>query len=107
MAITQSVPSKFSGSLVTFPLWVDEMFLGISTAESYTVPASAGFCIITCTTPVWARVNGTASVPIGEVTDGTGSFYVASGTQMRLEGGSTLSLISTAASIVSIGVYQA
>lgn len=106
MALTQTVPAAFYKGIIPFPLWVDVMALGASTAESYTVPASASFCIITCTTPVWARISGTAAIPSTEIADGSGSFYVSSGTQMKLDSGGTLSLISAAASLVSIGVYR-
>lgn len=106
MAITQTVPAVFSSNCLLFPKWCDALFLGVNTAESYTVPDSASFCLITCTTPIWARVGATAVIPTTEVADGTAPFYVAAGTQMKLDSGSTLSCISAAASIVSIGVYR-
>jgi hypothetical protein len=106
MAITQSVPAKFYGSIIPFPLWVDDMFLGVATVESYTVPADASFCIVTCTTPVWACISGTAAVPTTEIADGSGSFYISAGTQMKFDSGDVVSFISAAASIVSIGVYR-
>lgn len=107
MAITQPVPAKFFGSIIPFPLWVDAIVLGAGTAESYTVPASASFCLITCNAPVYGCISGTAVIPTTEIADGTGSFYIAAGTQVKLDSGSTLSLIrASAAAIVTIGVYR-
>lgn len=107
MAITQTVPAQFYGSIIPFPLWVDAIVLGGAGAESYTVPASASFCLITCNAPVWACVSGTAVIPVADTIDGTASFYVAAGTQVKLDSGATLSLIrASAAAVVSIGVYR-
>lgn len=108
MAITQGVPHGINPITIKFPLWVDAVVLGAATAESYTVPAGAGYALITCTAPVWACISGTAVIPTTEVTDGTASFYLASGIQVKLDSGQTLSLIrASAAATVSIGVYLA
>jgi len=108
MPITQASPHGVMNSAVPFPLWVDAMVLGAGTAESYTVPASAGFAIITANLPFYACVSGTAVVPTTEITDGTGSFYIAAGMQCKLGSGKTLSMIrATAAStVITIGVYR-
>ena len=108
MAITQTTPHGINPITVKFPKWVDAVVLGAATAESYTVPAGAGYALITCTAPVWACISGTAVIPTTEVTDGTASFYLSAGIQVRLDSGQTLSLIrASAAATVSIGVYLA
>ena len=109
MAITQTTPYGLNPSTVKFPLWVDAVFLGAGTAESYTVPAAAGYALITCTLPVWACISGTAVVPTTEITDGSGSFYLSAGIQCKLDSGQTVSFIrgTAANTIVSIGVYRA
>lgn len=109
MALTQTTPHGLNPATVKFPLWVDAVVLGAANAESYTVPASAGFALITATLPFYGCISGTAVVPTTEITDGTGSFYVAAGIQCKLDSGQTLSMIrATAAStIITIGVYRA
>lgn len=109
MGVTQSSPHGVMNSAVSFPLWVDNMYLGADSAESYTIPAGAGFAVITANQPFWARVGGTASIPTTEVADGTGSFYVAAGMQCKLSSGKTLSVIRvpSTTTIISIGVYRA
>lgn len=109
MGVVQASPHGLMNSAVPFPQWVDAVVLGAGTAESYTVPSSSGFAILTATLPFYACISGTAVVPTGEIVDGTGSFYVAAGMQCKLGSGTTLSMIrATAAStIVTIGVFRA
>ena len=109
MALTQPVPATVYSNLVSFPVWVDAVFLGAASAETYTVPADAGYALVTCNLPVYGCVSGTAVVPTTEITDGSGSFYMSAGMQCKLDSGDSLSLIrATAANtIVTIGVYRA
>lgn len=108
MPVTQHVPSEVYGSSPAFPRWIDNIELDDASANSYTVPAGAAWVIWTSDGAVWARVSGTAAVPTADVTDGTGSMYVAAGLQIRLEAGSTLSVIRAGSSTVllSFGVYK-
>ena len=109
MGVVQASPHGLMNSAVPFPQWVDTVVLGAGTAESYTVPANAGYAVITSALPFYGCISGTAVVPTGEITDGSGSFYIGAGIQCRLGSGKTLSLIrATAAStVVTIGVYRA
>lgn len=109
MAIDQASPHGLMNSAVPFPQWVDTVVLGADTAETYTVPAGAGFCLITAALPFYACISGTAVVPTTEITNGSGSFYVSAGMQCKLGSGKSLSMIrATAAStIITIGVYRA
>jgi hypothetical protein len=108
MAITQQTPHGVNPGSVEFPLWVDAVFLGAGTEETYTVPANAGFALFTCTLPVWGCLSGPAVIPATEITDGTGSFYISAGIQCKIGSGDSISFIrATAANtIVSIGVYR-
>lgn len=66
----------------------------ISSAETETVPTGAGRVVITSDGDAWMNPNGTAAVPSGDVTDGTGSiclkagvarvFYVAAGNSLSI-----------------------
>jgi len=109
MALTQMSPHGLMNSAVPFPQWVDTVVLGSASAESYTVPAGAGYAVITSALPFYGCISGTAVVPTTEITDGTGSFYVAAGIQCKLGSGKTLSMIrgTAASTIVTIGVYHA
>ena len=112
MAINQSSPHGAYNSAVPFPEWVDEVYLGSAAAETYTVPQSAGFCVLTSNLPFWGRIvtgEDVAVVPTDNVSDGTGSFYIAAGIQCKLGSGKSLSMIrgTAAATTVSIGVYRA
>lgn len=112
MAVIQSSPHGAMNSAVPFPEWVDVVYLGSGSAETYSVPQSAGFCIITSNLPFWARiVTGvdTAAAPSDNVSDGTGSFYIAAGIQCKLGSGKSLSMIraTAAATVITIGVYRA
>lgn len=112
MGVTQYSPHGLMNSAVPFPEYVDAVVLGAGTAESYTVPARAGFAIITASLPFYARVVtgvDVAAAPSTEIADGTGSLYIAAGMQCKLGSGKTLSMIrATAAStVVTIGVYLA
>jgi len=109
MPITQTTPHGINPITVKFPKWVDAIFLGAGTAESYTVPAGAGYALITCNLPVWACISGTAVIPTTEVTDGTAPLYLSAGIQVKLDSGQTVSFIrATAANtIITIGVYLA
>lgn len=109
MAVTQTCPTEVFGSAPLFPRYVDAMVLGAGTAESYTAPVNAGFCIITADAPVYGKIGGTAVIPTTEVADGSASFYIPAGVQFRLEGSTALSLIRAGGSstIVTIAVYKA
>lgn len=108
MAVTQSVPSEVFGSSPALPRYVDAVVLGAGTAESYTPPTGSVYALLTCDLPIYARIGGTAAAPATEVTDGTASFYIAAGIQVRIEAGVAISLIRATASstIVTIGVYK-
>ena len=112
MPVNQASPHGAYNSAVPFPEWVDVMYLEDGTADTYVVPAAAGFCVITANLPFWGRIvtgEDAASVPTDEVADGTGSFYIAAGIQCKLGSGKSLSMIrgTAAATIVTIGVYRA
>lgn len=102
-----SAPSQMYANTPRFPKYVNAV--GVTgTAQSYEIPARSKFCIITSDQPFWGRVTGTASVPVGDVDDGTASFYVPVGMQVRLEGGETLSVIrgGSTSGYASIAHYE-
>jgi len=73
----------------------------ISTAETETVPAGAGRVVITPDGDAWVNPNGTAVVPSGDVTDGTGSIFVKAGIARAfyVAAGNALSTIAASGTI--------
>ncbi len=85
------------------PTWIDSFSLGINTAETYTVPATAKYLVLSGSTDFYARSEGTAAATI-DVTTGVGS--ERNPTKYLVEGGESLSLISPAACLLTIAVYS-
>lgn len=104
-ADTVTAPSQLYSSTPLFPKFVNVAAVTAS-AASYAVPAWSKFCLITSTVPFWGCITGTA-VADSAVTNGTGSFYVPSGMQIRLQGGATLSHVrgGSASGYISIAHY--
>jgi hypothetical protein len=50
-----------------------------TTAKTVTVPGSAFRVVINADADIWINPNGTAAVPTGDVTDGTGSMFQMKG----------------------------
>lgn len=62
-----------STSSISFSDYVNVTTLVSGVAESVTIPSEAKFILFSSTSDFYARVNGTASIPVNDVTDGTGS----------------------------------
>lgn len=77
--------------------------LGVATAESMTVPAGARFVVFSATTDFYANYVTTATIP-GDVTDGTAAELNPS--VRDIQGVTTISLISPAASVVTAVFYS-
>lgn len=109
MALTQYSPHGAINSAVSFPEYVDVLKLAGGAASSYTIPSGSGFAIITSQAPFYAKIGGTATIPAASVTNGSGSFYVATGMQCKLNSGKALSCVSATATeaIITIGIYRA
>lgn len=88
------------------PDYVLARSLAANTAESMTVPSAAGkgaICVFGYSvTPVYVDTRGTAVVP-GDVTDGTAP--ECSPAAYELDGGTTVSVIAPANTIVTMAVY--
>ena len=82
---------------------VNALSLGVSTAETMTIPADSNFVIFSATADFYAKYDGTATVP-ADVTDGTASEL--NPTARILKTGDTISLISPAATVVTGTFYK-
>jgi len=89
---------------------IDAMFLGIATAETYTLPTDCRFVEISSDGEIYARYDGSAAaIPTTEITDGTGSelIHQVSNPVRRYVGGiASISFISAAAQIITICAYK-
>ena len=83
---------------------VDARVLGIATAEAHVVPAGATTVIFSATADFYVNAFGTAAVPAGDVTNGSASELNPE--RRSLVGITSLSLISPAATIVTMSFYK-
>ena len=83
---------------------VDARVLGVATAEPHTVPAGATTVIFSGNADFYVNAFGTATVPAADVTDGSASELNPA--RRSVVGIATLSLISPAATIVTMSFYK-
>lgn len=74
--VMQQKPAVVAIPLLPFPVYVNHR--AVTTAETETVPAGATRVFITTDADAWLS-DGTAAVPAGDVTNGTGSFLLKAG----------------------------
>ncbi|MEF8758328.1 MAG: hypothetical protein V5B36_00950 [Candidatus Accumulibacter sp. UW25] len=89
---------------IPFSDYINVQVLLPNVAESPTLPADARFILFSSTADFYARVNGTASVPSTDVTDGSASEI--NPTIRSLLGVTSLSLIAPANCTVSLSFYK-
>lgn len=105
MRANQPVPGN---GFIPVSRWVDDLAIGTA-AASYTIPPNVGMVRLTPTTaslPTYGSVTGTATLPVGTVTNGTGSFPIPAGLAIGVNPGDVLSVIATAAGELSIECWQ-
>src|SRR4030095_7304348 len=92
----------------------DCVTLAGATAETITVPAGAGYVVITgnvVASDLYIRRGATAAAPAGgasDVNDGTSSFLLPISTPIafQVDAGSTFSILSTPGGIVTIAFFR-
>jgi len=83
---------------------VNNYLLVANTNKAVTVPAGANYAIFSANADIWVEMGGAATVPAGDVTDGTGSEL--NPTIRKVEPGGTIGVISEYAAKVSITFYK-
>lgn len=80
MPVTQSLwlARDLHNSVPVTPLPSFVNHYTVTTAETVTVPAATSWVAVTADADIWIAA-GTAVVPSGDVTDGTGSFLLKAG----------------------------
>ncbi|HXC37875.1 MAG TPA: hypothetical protein VN667_02935 [Burkholderiales bacterium] len=85
--------------------WTDNLHLSSNTNKTYTIPAGARYLIFGGGCSVfYVKRNGAASIPSGDVTDGTASTGNPPG--YYVQGVTTLGVISAANCDLSVDVYN-
>jgi hypothetical protein len=90
--------------LINAPRYIDVAVLVATVASDYTVPADAKYVIFTKTEDFWACYTDTATIPVADVVDGTGSEL--NPTIRDITDVATISLISEADGLVSMAFYS-
>lgn len=83
---------------------VNHYLLTANTNKAVTVPTGANYALFSSTADIWVRMGGTAAVPAGDVTNGTGSEL--NPVLRKVEAGGTIGVISESAAKVSIVFYK-
>lgn len=100
-ALPNSVGEFFG---LTFPGYVDTRVLAASVAEVIPVPPGARFVLFSSTADFFAKANAAAAIPAADVTDGSASEL--NPTIRRVEGVTTIGIISPAGGTVSLSFYS-
>jgi hypothetical protein len=87
------------------PLYVDNYVLSAGVAKTVNIPATATYAFFASNGDFYTRNVGTAAVPASDVTDGTGSELNPTDRYFG-KGQTSFSLISPAATIVTIAWYR-
>lgn len=108
MADTLKVPSQLDTVSVQIPLLVDAVHLNSGSEATWTVPSNTEWILLSGTGGFYVRNGATAAAPSGAVTDGTGSLYIPSSSQFKVNPGDVIHFVRSAASttIVTIGRYS-
>lgn len=83
---------------------VNNYLLVASTNKAVVVPAGCNYAIFAANADIWVEMGSAATIPAGDVTDGTGSEL--NPTIRKVEPGRTIGIISESAAKVSITFYK-
>lgn len=94
--------------------YVDALNLTGTTAETFTVPATAQYMVITSTVAFYYKHTDssgtpTAVAPAGDVSDGTASIYVpiySTGVGLKVTPGDKVSVVTAAGGIVTAQYWR-
>ena len=106
MPVTQTVPEGPFSDAPYICDYIDNRVLAANTAETVTVPATADWVIINYSAPPFylSKTTIPAVVPAADIVDGTG--HAVSPTYRKVVRGSTFSVISPNAGVMSLEFYK-
>jgi hypothetical protein len=82
---------------------IDARVLAANTAESHIVPSGARYVLFSANADFYAKFGSAASVPAGDVTDGSASEL--NPTLRSIDGAASIGLISPTACYVTLSFY--
>jgi len=88
---------------ITFSDHINVQVLASGVAETITTPSGANFVLFSSTSNFYCRANGTAVVPTGDITNGSGSELNPVARSLRNV--SSISLISPGTCTVTMAFY--
>lgn len=106
MALAYTINQATLESTLPPQYYNDARVLAANVAETVTVPTWAQVVILSpniALGEVWCNWNATAAIPAADVTDGSASFR---GTMICKVGGTSLSVISPNAGVLSLTFYK-
>jgi len=92
---------------VTFAVkqgYVNNYVLTANSNKAITAPAGAKYALFSADADIWVLMGGVASIPSGDVSDGSGSEL--NPIARRVESGQTIGIISDYAAKVSVVFYE-
>jgi hypothetical protein len=108
MAVTQTMPREQARYAGVVPVHIVDLVLTLAGgAVTFTVPASCKYIRIEATANTWFS-DGTATIPVASITDGTGSALLAAGKErfFRVHPAETISFIAGQDTTVAIECYE-
>lgn len=89
--------------------YINNFSLAAETAETMAIPNAARFMIVSSNEDIWLCFSGTAQIPTGDITDGSGSMLISAGSSGRrmffVENSSGVSVISAVSAQVSFEFF--
>jgi hypothetical protein len=89
---------------VPFADHINVQTLAPTVAETVTIPSGARYVVFSSTADFYARINATATIPVGDVTNGSGSEMNPSIRQLKDV--TSLSVISPSACTITMAFYS-
>ena len=86
------------------PFYIDARDLAAGVNKTHTVPAGADFVLFSADGDFYAKPNGAAAVPSGDITDGTASEICPN--HWNLDNVTSIGLIAPAARKVTLSFYK-
>lgn len=103
-ASTEDYPTTPDVNFAIKQGYINTYLLTATVHKTVTVPTGAKFAVFSASSDIWVRVGGTAAIPAGDTTDGTGAEL--NPTIRYLGAETTIGIISGYAAKVSIMFYE-
>ncbi len=99
-----ALDSMINDDATLLPGYINNYVLVADTNTAVTVPTGAVYAVFSSNADIWVKVGGVAAIPSANITDGSGSEL--NPIARRIEGESTIGVISGYTAKVSIAFYR-